>query len=114
MSERSTGLNNTPLDRRYLNDQDESDYNNSGAHGDAVRALALVRAYKGQIAQENNRPPNTQGSTPGTGGFTGGLAIQQQRQRDKGIARDPDRFENVPSYRSPSNKGDLYQPNDPR
>ena len=106
---RSAGLINTPIDRRYLSDQDKSDYNNSGAYGDAARALSRVRQYKGQIAQANNRPPNTQGSTPGTGGFTGGLAIQQQRLRELGAARDPDRFENVSSYRSPSNKGDLYQ-----
>ena len=111
---RTAGFRNTPVDRRYLSDQDESDYNNSGAYGDAASKLARARYYRGQMAQANNRPPNTQGSTPGTGGFTGGLAIQQQRQREKGIARDPDRFENVPSYRSPSNKGDLYEPNDPR
>ena len=97
-----------------MSDQDKSDYNNSGEYGSAARALTRARQYRGRQAYMNNTPPNTQGRTPGTGGFTGGLAIQQQRLRDIGVSRDPDRFENVPSFRSPSNKGDLYQPNDPR
>lgn len=107
---RSAGLRNKPVDRRYLSDQDKSDYNNSGEYGQAAKALSRARQYRGQQAYQRNRKPNTQSRTPGTGGFTAGLGAQQARNRQIGIARNPDRFENVASYRKPTNKGDLYQP----
>ena len=111
---RSAGLRNKPIDRRRLSMRDRSDYNNSGEYGSAARALSRARQYRGRQAYRNNTPPNTQGRSPGTGGFTGGLAIQQMRNRQAGIRRNPERFENIKSFRTPSNKGDLYEPNDPR
>ena len=107
---RTAGLRNKPVDRRYLSDQDKSDYNNSGEYGQAAKALSRARQYRGQQAYQRNRRPDTQGRTPGTGGFTVGLGPQQARNREIGIARNPNRFENVSSFQKPTNKGDLYQP----
>ena len=39
---------------------------------------------RGQQAQRRNAPPRTVEQKPGTGGFTQGIAIQQQRLRDEG------------------------------
>jgi len=110
---RTAGLRNKPVDRRYLSDQDKSDYNNSGEYGQAAKALSRARQYRGQQAYQRNRKPNTQGRTPGTGGFTGGLGVQQARFREMGVQRNPERFENLASYKAPSNKGDLFKPDDP-
>ena len=109
---RSAGLRNKPVDRRYLSDQDKSDYNNSGEFSKAATALSRARAYRGRQAYQRNRPMNTQGKTPGTGGFTVGLQAQQARNREIGVARNPDRFD-LDSMRAPSSKGDLFKPDDP-
>ena len=116
---RSAGLRNKPVDRRYLRDKrsdptsERKMYNQSGEYGNAARALSRARQYRGQQAYSRNTPPNTQGRTPGTGGFTGGLGVQQARFREMGVQRNPDRFENLASYKAPSNKGDLFKPDDP-
>ena len=51
-----------------------------------ARATALSRARqrKGQMGWDNKVTRGTQEHKPGTGGFTAGLAMQQQRNRDKG------------------------------
>ena len=66
---RSAGLRNKPVDRRYLSDQDKSDYNNSGEYGQRATALARARGRRGQMAYQASRPMNTSTRTPGTGGF---------------------------------------------
>ena len=109
---RSAGLRNKPVDRRYLSDKDKSDYNNSGEYGKQARALSRARQYRGIQAYRNNRPMNTQGRTPGTGGFTVGLQAQQARNREIGVARNPDRFD-LDSMKKPSSKGDLFKPDVP-
>ena len=81
---RSTNLRNKPVDRRYLSDKDKSDYNQSGEYGRRATALARARGRKGQMAYQANRPMNTQGRTPGTGGFSQGIGIQQQRLGEYG------------------------------
>ena len=100
---RSTNLRNKPIDRRYLNEKDRDDYNMSGEYGNRASALARVRGYKGQMAYEANRPMNTQGRTPGTGGFSAGIGIQQQRLKEVGASRRSE-F----SVKSPSQKGDIF------
>ena len=100
---RSTNLRNKPIDRRYLNEKDRDDYNMSGEYGNRASALARVRGYKGQMAYEANRPMNTQGRTPGTGGFNKGIGVQQARMRDYGASRRSEY-----QVKPPSNKGDIY------
>ena len=100
---RSTNLRNKPIDRRYLNEKDRDDYNQSGEYGNRASALARVRGYKGQMAYEANRPMNTQGRTPGTGGFNKGIGVQQARMRDYGSSRRSEY-----TVKPPSNKGDIF------
>ena len=82
---KSAGLRNKPVDRRYLSDQDKSDYNNSGEYGRRAGAVKRARAYRGNMAYQRNRPPRTVERTPGTGGFTAGLGAQQARNREIGV-----------------------------
>ena len=103
---RSAGLRNKPVDRRYLSDQDKSDYNNSGEYGKAARALSLARSYRGQQAYQNSRPTRTVERTPGTGGFTGGIGTQQARLREYGQNRRTQATD--VQVRKPSLKGDIY------
>ena len=81
---RSAGIRNKPVDRRYLSDQDKADYNNSGGYGRAATAVKRARAYRGNMAYKNNRPPRTVERTPGTGGFGIGLGAQIARNREIG------------------------------
>ena len=101
---RSAGLRNKPVDRRYLSDQDKNDYNSSGEYSQRATALARARGRRGQMAYQASRPMNTTSRTPGTGGFTMGIAAQQGRLRNYGQGRQTE-F----SVRPPSSKGDMYK-----
>jgi len=90
---KTAGLRNTPVDRRYLSDQDKSDYNNSGEYNQRAQAVKRARAFRGNMAYQNNRPIRTVETTPGTGGFGVGLGAQIERNREIGIQRD--RFEEL-------------------
>ena len=80
---RSTNIKNKPVDRRYLSDQDKSDYN-QGAYQARARAVGRTRAYRGNRAYETNRPIAAQTRTPGSGGFTVFGTAQQDRNREIG------------------------------
>jgi len=90
-----------PIDRRRLNMRDRSDLNRGGGRQSEERAQRYLRAYKGQMDYEGKRQENTTPQTPGTGGMTQGLGIQQQRQREIGDANrrsegfKPDLEENI-------------------
>ena len=75
----AVNLRTKPIDRRRLSAQDKSDYN-------MVRSkkIAGARARRGQMAKRENNPIAHTTQKPGTGGFTQGLSIQQQRNREKG------------------------------
>ena len=47
-------------------------------------AIAKAKAFKRQYATEQNRKPFATEQKPGTGGFTQGIAKQQERMRIKG------------------------------
>ena len=104
---RTNNLRNKPVDRRYLSDKDKSDYNSSGEYGRRATALSRARGRKGQMAYQANRPVNTQGRTPGTGGFTQGISIQQKRLAEYGKNKQSE-FQ----IKAPSNKGDIFRPED--
>ena len=100
---RSAGLRNKPIDRRYLNARDRSDYNQSGEYSSRASALSKARARRGQMAYQQNRPMNTQGRRPGSGSLGGGIGVQQKRLAKYGQSRKSE-FQIKP----PSNKGDLF------
>jgi len=75
----AVNLRSKPIDRRRLSAQDKSDYNMS-----RTKKIAGARARRGMMAQQKNMPIAHTSQKPGTGGFTQGLGIQQQRNRDKG------------------------------
>ena len=79
---------NGPIDRRRLNKKDRSDYSQGGKFAERQRALARVRAYNGQNRILANRDQPTTTQTPGSGGQSAGLGIQQQRYRDIGQEQD--------------------------
>ena len=81
---RSAGIRNKPVDRRYLSDQDKSDYNQSGAYGKRAQAVGRARAYRGNLAYAANAPQRTVVHTPGTGGMGVGLGAQIQRNQEIG------------------------------
>ena len=49
-----------------------------------MQAVAKARARKGQLAWDNKVQTGRQEQKPGTGGFTKGLAAQQDRNRNEG------------------------------
>ena len=100
---RSANLRNKPVDRRYLSDQDKSDYNNSGEYGRRATALSRARGRRGQMAYEQNRPKSSQTRTPGTGGINKGINVQQKRLGKYGQGKQSE-FK----MKAPSNKGDIY------
>ena len=77
---KSTNLRNKPVDRRRLSAEDKESYRPSNR----VNALAKARQRKGQMAWDAKVSRGTQEQKPGTGGFTKGLAAQQERNREEG------------------------------
>lgn len=73
-------LRNAPLDRRRLSAADRESYQPQ----QRMQAVARAKAYRGQLAMQNNRDQFRTEQKPGTGGFTQGIGIQQQRLRDIG------------------------------
>ncbi len=49
-----------------------------------MQAVAKARGRKGQLAWDNKVQMGKQEQTPGTGGFTSGIALQQARLREEG------------------------------
>ena len=76
----AVNLRNKPVDRRRLSAQDKESYKPRRREA----ALRRVKQWRGNQAWQRNSPKKTQTSTPGTGGFTGGLNIQQERMRKEG------------------------------
>ena len=77
---KSTNLRNKPVDRRRLSAADRQSYQPSNR----ASAVAKARARKGQLSWDNKVNVGRQERSPGTGGFTQGIAIQQQRLREQG------------------------------
>ena len=77
---KSTNLRNKPVDRRRLSASDRQSYR----PGNRASALAKARQRKGQMGWDNKVSRGTQEQKPGTGGFTKGLAAQQERNRNEG------------------------------
>ena len=85
---KSAGLRNKPIDRRYLRDDEREAYDASGDYNARASALKRTKAYKGQMAYEQNRPIRTVTRTPGTGGMNSGIGIQRKRKVNQAIANE--------------------------
>ena len=72
-------LRNRPIDKRRLKAEDRS-FNT----GRREQALSRARKRRGNIAQQRNTMQFSTEQRPGTGGFTQGLSIQNQRLREIG------------------------------
>ena len=81
--------------------QDRADLNKGGGYASEVREDKQVRGIKGSMDYSAKQQENTTPQTPGTGGMTQGLSIQQERQRKMGEAKEraqnfrPDMDENI-------------------
>ena len=75
---------NRPIDRRRLNMRDRSDLDRGGAYLQQSNAYKRAKAINAQNKMLFNRDQKTTTQRPGSGGFTGGVSIQQQRNRDIG------------------------------
>ena len=75
-------LRNRPVDKRRLKAEDRGFNTNN-----RKTAAARVRARRGQLKYQENKPMRTTTQRAGTGGFTHGIGIQQQRMRDIGTAQ---------------------------
>ena len=75
-------LRNAPIDKRRLKAEDRG-FDTSSRQ----KALAQAKARRGQIKYQQNKPMRTTTQRAGTGGFTQGIGIQQQRMRDIGTAQ---------------------------
>ena len=73
-------LRTQPVDRRRLSMADRSSYKPQKRLG----AIAKAKAFKSSWASQQNRKPFATEQKPGTGGFTQGIARQQERMRVKG------------------------------
>ena len=93
---KSTNLRNKPVDRRRLSAEDRESYRPNNR----ASALAKARQRKGQMAWDTKVTRGTQEQKPGTGGFTKGLAAQQDRNRQKGaeVARSKQLRAEKPVY----------------
>ena len=72
------------VDLRRLSDQDKSDFQRGGGYGEQVAALKRARAYQGNMAYNAKRQERTTTQTPGTGGMSPGIGMQQERYREIG------------------------------
>ena len=73
-------LRTQPVDRRRLSMADRQSYKPQQRLG----AIARAKAFKSSWASGQQRKPFATEQKPGTGGFTQGIARQQERMRVKG------------------------------
>ena len=77
-----------PIDRRRLSMRDRRDLDKGGGYASEKRQDRQVRQIKGAVDYKAKQQENTTPQTPGTGGMTQGLSIQQERQRKMGEAKE--------------------------
>ena len=76
----AVNLRNKPIDRRRLDRQSRQSYRPANR----IQAHRRAKQYAGMMAQANNMEQFRTEKKPGTGGFTQGLALQQERMRNIG------------------------------
>ena len=90
-------LRSSKTDKRYLSDQDKADLR--GATARQNREERRVKAKRGALAYQRNKQNRTTEQAPGTGGFSAGIGIQQERLRKLGADK---------------RRSESYRPEDPR
>ena len=94
-------LRTKPIDRRRLSAEDRGTYKPNKRAG----AIAKAKAYKASWSSKQQKRPFATEQKPGTGGFTQGIARQQQRLREKGMEE-----RRAQSFRPENSVGaDIYQ-----
>ena len=78
------GFRTEKTDLRRLTDQDKEGLFRSGTVRKQRQALKRARAWNGRQAYKANGPKRTEILTPGTGGQSPGIGIQQERYREIG------------------------------
>ena len=73
-------LRTKPIDRRRLSAKDRASYK----PGKRAGAIRRARRYKELWSKDKQRKQFATEKKPGTGGFTQGIAKQQQRMREVG------------------------------
>ena len=73
-------LRTKPIDRRRLSESDRASYK----PGKRAGAIRRARRYKELWSKDKQRKQFATEKKPGTGGFTQGIAKQQQRLREVG------------------------------
>ncbi len=73
-------LRTKPIDRRRLSAKDRATY----SPGPRASAISKARRYKELWSKDKQRKQFATEQKPGTGGFTQGIAKQQQRMRQVG------------------------------
>ena len=73
-------LRTQPVDRRRLTMSERATYK----PGQRLSAIAKAKAFKSNWAASKQRKQFATEQKPGTGGFTQGIARQQERMRTKG------------------------------
>ena len=79
-----SNLRTDKVDLRRLSDQDKHDFQKGGGYGEQVSALKRARSYQGNMAYNAKRQERTTTQTPGTGGMSPGIGMQQERYREIG------------------------------
>jgi len=94
-------LRTQPIDRRRLSMEQRSSYKPQ----QRLSAIAKAKAFKTSYSKDQNRKPFATEQKPGTGGFTQGIARQQERMRAKGAEE-----RRAKSFRPENQVGrDIYQ-----
>ena len=78
-------LRSSKIDKRYLDDTEKAAINATGVQSRQKRDEKRVRARRGALAYQRNRPKNTTTRTPGTGGIG---ASNAQAMRARGVKQD--------------------------
>ena len=78
----------------------------TGAVGKQRQALKRARAWNGRQAYAANGPKRTEIRTPGTGGQSAGIGIQQERYRE--IGQDKQKSESFRPEMSDNIYEDIY------
>ena len=76
----SPALRTQPIDRRRLSKEERQAYKPSNR----LSAIAKAKRFKQNWSKDKQRKPFATEQKPGTGGFTRGISIQQDRLRIEG------------------------------
>lgn len=101
-----SGFRTEKTDLRRVSDEDKDALYRSGTVSKQALALKRARAWNGMTAYAANGPKRTETRSPGTGGQSAGIGIQQERYRE--IGQDKRQSESLRPKMSDNIYEDLY------